>query len=478
VQYFKPSNPEHFVGDCMPFSHDGVFHLYYLLDWNHHQALGGKGGHQWAHASTRDLVHWEHHELAVPLGATGEIDDGSICTGSMFFHEGVYYAFYAARTVSRDGERICLATSDDGVRLHKHTPRPLFPVPPGYSARSFRDPTVFRGPEDGLFHMLVTSCQDAPGLGDHAGCLAHMVSTDLLHWEPLPPFVAGLFGRLDGWQAPECPDYFRWGSHYYILYGNCRDGRTHYLVSDAWNGPWRSPLVDAFDSPMLKVMKTAAFGDARRIGAAFVGCRSGPADDAGVLYAGNAVFRELVQHVDGSLGTKWPAEMAIPTGEPLRAGVGDVTLDTDRSAAVLPDVPPNAAIAFRVEAGGAGAAGAVAADGAATFGVHLRGLSAAEPGYELRFRPGAGEVSLGRAGRPPESAANWSFARLANMTGLSGRFGVEIVLKDDLIDVCIDRRQTLCLRLGEIRGRRMALFLAGVPPASARFGDIRISPLR
>jgi hypothetical protein len=49
MQYFKPQEP-FFAGECMPFFHDGVFHLFYLLDENHHQGKGGLGGHQWAHA--------------------------------------------------------------------------------------------------------------------------------------------------------------------------------------------------------------------------------------------------------------------------------------------------------------------------------------------------------------------------------------------------------------------------------------------
>ena len=467
MQYFKPPEADQFVGDCMPFWHDGVFHLYYLLDRGHHQALGGKGGHQWAHAATRDLVHWDHHDLAIPLGAAGEIDDGSICTGSVFFHEGTYYAFYGARCVARDGERICLATSEDGVRFRKQSPRPLFGVPAGCSTRSFRDPTVFRDDAEGLFHMLVTTCQDAGGPADRAGCLAHLVSRDLLHWEPRPPFVSGLFGRLDGWEAPECPNYFRWGDTYYILYGHCGDGRTHYLVSDAWDGPWRRPTGDAFDSPMLKVMKTAAFGADRRIGAAFVGCRATADDDSPVLYAGQAVFRELLQHADGSLGTKWPPEMTPPAGRPPRPGIGEVTLDSRRSAVVLPDVPDDAAITFRVAPGGAGG----------DFGVRLRGLSDEQAGYELRFGPGAGCVSLGRAGRTPQSQTNWSFGRLENVTGLADGFGVEIILTGDLIDVCIDRRQTLCLRLGEIRGRRMTFFQDPASISSTRFTDIHIGSL-
>jgi len=54
MQYFRPQAP-YFVGDCMPFFHEGTFHLYYLQDENHHQAKGGLGGHQWAHASSPDL---------------------------------------------------------------------------------------------------------------------------------------------------------------------------------------------------------------------------------------------------------------------------------------------------------------------------------------------------------------------------------------------------------------------------------------
>ena len=85
MQYFKPPG-DFFVGDCMPFFHAGVFHLYYLLDEQHHQALQGLGGHQWAHASTTDLVNWQHHPLALPITAATE---GSICTGTVFFHDGI-----------------------------------------------------------------------------------------------------------------------------------------------------------------------------------------------------------------------------------------------------------------------------------------------------------------------------------------------------------------------------------------------------
>jgi hypothetical protein len=84
MQYWKPDGA-FFVGDCIPFCHDGVYHLFYLLDENHHQGLGGMGGHQWAHATTSDLVHWQHHPLALAIDEEWE---RSICTGTPYFHDG------------------------------------------------------------------------------------------------------------------------------------------------------------------------------------------------------------------------------------------------------------------------------------------------------------------------------------------------------------------------------------------------------
>jgi cholera toxin transcriptional activator len=56
-------------------------------------------------------VHWTHYPLAIPITADFE---GSICTGSVFFHDGVYYGFNATRR--RDWtQHQSMATSQDGV---------------------------------------------------------------------------------------------------------------------------------------------------------------------------------------------------------------------------------------------------------------------------------------------------------------------------------------------------------------------------
>ncbi|MBM4029346.1 MAG: hypothetical protein FJ280_28710, partial [Planctomycetes bacterium] len=199
MQYFKPPG-DFFVGDCMPFFHDGVFHLYYLLDEGHHQGKGGLGGHQWAHASTRDLMHWECHPLALGIDHEWE---ASICTGSAFHHDGLYYAFYATRLPDRT-EHLSVATSTDGIHFTKTSPNPFASPEPPYRKGPYRDPCVFRDRETGRFHMLVTAELAEYPLAGRGGCLAHLGSGDLRNWQHEGPFfVPGNAGH-----QPECADLF------------------------------------------------------------------------------------------------------------------------------------------------------------------------------------------------------------------------------------------------------------------------------
>ena len=165
MQYWRPAGA--FAGDMMPYWDGGQFHLFYLLDHDHHAQQGGLGGHQWAHASTADLVTWQHHPLALPIGEPGRVDQHGICTGSIFAWEGVYHAFYATRIRRADGtvyEAVCRAAGRDLVHFDRSPDNPLFAAGEGLDPAHHRDPFVFHDPAAGLFHMLVTAREaDAPG---------------------------------------------------------------------------------------------------------------------------------------------------------------------------------------------------------------------------------------------------------------------------------------------------------------------------
>jgi len=421
MQYFKPEG-ETFVGDCMPFFHAGIFRLFYLLDENHHGALGGLGGHQWVQASSKDLIYWEHHPLAVPIT---EDFEGSICTGSVIFHEGRYFGFYATRLHDWT-QHLSLATSLDGVHFKKTEPNPFASPPVGYDPLHYRDPVVFQNSADDHFHMLVTACLEEWPLKDRGGCLAHLVSTDLNTWEHQEPLIIpGLAG------VPECPDYFAWNGWYYLIFSN--GGVARYRMSREPLGPWHRPKVDMLDGPAARVMKTAPFANGRRLGAAWIGTRREDKDDEPFQFGGNAVFRELIQHSDGTLGSKFPDEMT-PSGKTL-SSLHLSALDTDTriegrtihiaarqglAAAQCSGVPNNAHLVIRVHP----------QPGSFEFGLRLWAARTFDSGYDLCFSP-------------RDRVARLQHQMIFGVDGLDQPFALEIVLKGDIIDVCIDGRRTI-----------------------------------
>ena len=453
MQYFRPSAP-YFVGDCMPFFHDGTYHLIYLLDENHHQALGGLGGHQWAHASSRDLVHWEHHPLAIACDQDWE---GSICTGSVFVHKGQFHAFYATRQREGREERLSRALSHDGFAFEKCSPNPFAGPPAGYGSRDYRDPFVFRDDTDGRFHMLVTaSLADFP-LHQRGGCLAHLSSDDLDTWTLEQPFLVP--GGDPGYPSvPECPDYFRWNDWYYLIFS--LNGEAVYRMSRDAHGPWLRPAVDTFDGPSLAcVMKTAPFTGNRRIGVPYLASREGDKDGGKRIYAGNALFRELVQHDDGTLGTKFPPEMTpgrdgeaiAVVGRGLTAGVEigpdgvDIANAEGMAAAAFGNLPRNARITLRITPG----------PGTGEYGLGLRGTGAMESAYYLRLRPDQNRLTLND--------------QAISMAGLDQKVTLEVIMQGDIIDVCINGCRCIVDRAYDLTGSDLFLF--------AHCGAIRLEQL-
>ena len=322
-QYWKPRGYNAWAGDCMPFYHDGTFHLFYLFDRHHHGSKWGQGAHQYAHMSTKDLVHWEHHPLAVPIIRQWECSMG---TGDCLWHDGLYRMFYTDcgsrceyQDKPRRGSWIFAATSTDGIHFHKD----LKPLVAG------GDCTVFRDPATGLFHMV-------RGGGNR------LVSRDLRNWEETPgDFVVRKPGT-----SGECPHLFQWNGWYYFILGTNALWKSRTPL-----GPWEEMKPTIYDG--LFVPKVAEFTGNRRILAGFIFERG---------WAGHLALRELVQQPDGSLGTKFPAELIPACGEPQRlAGphlfnLGDrptVTVEAGAGFTAVPltGVPRNARITLRVVPG-------------------------------------------------------------------------------------------------------------------------------
>lgn len=145
MQYFRARGHNSKVGDCIPFFHDGTFHLFYLiLRRNMHSKWdGGHGGLEIHQASTRDLVHWEHHPVVAPISQQWEAWNG---TGGVVHHNGKFWMFYPTPDYYSEHGGIQLVTSTDGVHFTKQEPHPYLP---GGDCEVFRD-------AQGQFNLIKT----------------------------------------------------------------------------------------------------------------------------------------------------------------------------------------------------------------------------------------------------------------------------------------------------------------------------------
>lgn len=423
AQYARPRGVNTNAGDAMPFFHDGTFHLFFLLDRRQHRSKWGLGAHQWGHISSTDLVHWKTYPTALAIDHEWE---GSICTGSVFFSNGHYYAFYATRMPDRS-ESLAMAESQDGIHFAKILPTPFAEPAPPFLHGPNRDPFVFQVGNE--FHMLVTASVPAESDPTKRGALEHLVSSDLKTWTVLPkPFLVP-----GGAPQPECSDLFKWHEWYYLLFSI--NGTTHYRMSRSATRPWIEPKVDILDGPEAIVMKTAAFKGDRRIIVGFLRHDN--------RYGGNLIFRELVQQSDGSLGTKIPREMEFRGT--TKSMTRSLLLNSERPSSAIGD-----------------------------FGAHVRitaTLSSSHPSSP--FGIGIGTNEIGHGGEqlvidPASKRILWANstgedigAKIENVEGLDRPTIIDVVLDGTIVDVSIGGHRTLIHRLSTTTEHQITFFTKG-----------------
>lgn len=411
-----------FVGDCMPFSWNNEYCLYYLFDRRHHGSKQGLGAHQWGQLTSADLKSWVDQPLAIDVTAQWE---GSICTGSLLQVEDTIYAFYAVRMSDGSPAMLSWATSKDGIHFAKS--EQYFALTAPYEPVSARDPMVFAG-ADGQYHMLVTTSLVDKGL--YGGCLAHLVSSNLQKWEQLDPFIVP--GYAD---QPECSDYFEWNGWYYLVFSNYATAR--YRMSRTPFGPWIKPAFDELDARDIHVPKTAAF-HGRRLMTGFLATQRH-------LYAGTAITHELFQRADGTLGAKHVQEL-LPAYESSKA-IDEITIDGGSGRKALALVEKASDLRLRGTLTGK-TAGVQA-------GIHLR-FGADERAYDLSVDFSHDCVRLMLPGETnPTGDGRMPLTGLA----LENRFDFDLVLHGDVLDVALADGRMITCRLNRKPGSTVSAML-------------------
>ncbi|MBC8443361.1 hypothetical protein H8D79_01405, partial [PVC group bacterium] len=133
------------------------------------------------------------------------------------------------------------------------------------------------------------------------------------------------------------------------------------------------------------------------------------------------------------------------------------------AAAMLNGVSTNARITAKV----------APAPDSSYFGLCLRGSGNYESGHELRIEPFRQKVGW----RIPQSdsVSENEPCAIYDIEGLDRPFTLDIIAKDDILDVCIDDRRTLVIRLADrLDGDRLFFFAQN---ANVAFEDISVRPL-
>ena len=325
-------------GVCKPFDPNGAlfwkgrYHLMYIVQTEQ--------GHCWAHISSKDLMHWRHHPLALEPGG---IDTGIFSGGAFVDKEGIPTITYWGL-----GEEagICLATSADD-ELDHWTKSPHNPVvhqteqglaltPDGQPFGAADPSAIWR--REGRYYMLTGNLLVLRKFGlkqdqaEHKGDTTYLfVSDDLVHWEYLHPFYRSDRKWTQEDEDNMCPDFFPLGDRHMLLFISHNLGCQYYIgrYSDDHFHPethGRMTWVDnAFFAP-----ESLLDDQGRRIMWAWM--RDGRETETQQASAWSGVMslpRVLWLANDGSLRMALPEEIALLRYNPRRVENLAVPINSD-----------------------------------------------------------------------------------------------------------------------------------------------------
>jgi len=199
---------------------DGVYHIFY----QHHPYSTVWGPMHWGHATSRDLIHWEHQPIALYPDSLGTIFSGSIVidkeNSSGLGVNGavpIIAIFTQHDQLSADAGKVNFQTqgiaySLDGAKTWiKYTGNPVLRNP---GIRDFRDPKVFWHEQSKRWIMTLAVLDR----------IHFYSSSNLLQWDKLSEFGVSIGAHGGVW---ECPDLFSIpynGDTHWVLLVNLNPG--------------------------------------------------------------------------------------------------------------------------------------------------------------------------------------------------------------------------------------------------------------
>ncbi|WP_130860589.1 family 43 glycosylhydrolase [Gracilibacillus phocaeensis] len=312
--FYRPSGA--WVGDLIPYYHEDTFYLYYLHD---ERRNGVYGDTTWYETHTKDFVHYSEAIETIPRGNNKD-QDFYAYTGDIIEVNGIFHMFYTGVNPNtefcsdgRTVQAVMHAISKD-LKTWKKIKDDTFFSPGGiYELHDWRDPFVFWNEEKEEYWMLLAA-RLKTGPHRRRGCIALCKSKDLSSWEVDDPFWAPNL-----YMTHECPDLFKIGDWWYLVYSTFSEQfTTHYRMSKNLEGPWIAPERDTFDGRAFYAAKTVSDGN-KRFACAWNPTKKGEYDNGDWEWAGSMVIHELVQNGDGTLDVKLPTSIEKSFTQPKKA---------------------------------------------------------------------------------------------------------------------------------------------------------------
>lgn len=210
---------------------DGTWHLFY--QYNPYGSMWGNMN--WGHASSKDLINWEQHGVAIAPDGNGTIFSGSCVVdknNTAGFGENAIIALYTSCIQTPHGHDLqeqCLAYSTDGGKtFQKYNGNPILTA----DIADFRDPNMFWNEDINAWNLILSHGQD----------MMIFSSPNLKDWTHESTFGAGLGSHGGVW---ECPDLMKLkvengkkGEEKWVLICNINPGginggsATQYFIGD------------------------------------------------------------------------------------------------------------------------------------------------------------------------------------------------------------------------------------------------------
>lgn len=334
------------------------------------------------------------------------------------------------------------ATSTDLVTWEKDTDFALVADAERYDPHEWRDPFVLEQ-EDGSYLMLIAG-QSLDGPALRRGVTATATSADGLTWivgEPL--WAPGLFSMH------ECPDLFRRGERWYLVYSTLTDRTvTRYRTATSLQGPWTAPDDDELDGLGLYAAKTISDGEHRYLVGWCPNYAVGK-DGAPWLWGGNLVVHELLQNSDGSLRVVEAGltRRALEQGRaaaPVTLEASSVGSEHGFERRVLTRMPHTGLVDLML----------TPAPGTTAFGIELRTDETGRPGYSVTIEPGKHRVRIDRLDRFGSDAP----FDVRPFEAPEGELTVTIVFDGDVSVVYLGGSTAVTFRGYDQRGDLLAVF--------------------